>query len=98
MKTVFNQCWLGLKQPKNAEKCHCYGTFKPLFSILTRLGNFQIKGGESGDIGFFTSKYERKHVKVDWIALHSSKNDLVIHLIFRVLLQKSKKNQILEKK
>ena len=64
MKTVFNQCWLGLKQPKNAEKCHCYGTFKPLFSILTRLGNFQIKGGESGDVGFFTSKYEKTNVKV----------------------------------
>ena len=61
---IFNQCWLGLKQPKICEKCHCYGTFKPLFSILTRLGNFQIKGGESGDVGFFTSKYEKTHVKV----------------------------------
>ena len=61
---IFNQCWLGLKQPKIREKCHCYGTFKPLFSILTRLGNFQIKGGESGDVGLFTSKYEKTHVKV----------------------------------
>ena len=64
MKKVFNQCWLGLKQPKNCEKCHCYGTFKPSFSILMCLGNFQIKGGESGDVGFFTSKYEKTNVKV----------------------------------
>ena len=98
MKKVFNLCWLGLKQPKNGEKCHCYGTFKPSFSILTCLGNFQIKGGESGDIGFFTSKYERKHAKAHWIGLHSTKNALVIHLIFRVLLQKSKKKSNFEKK
>ena len=43
MKKVFNQCWLGLKQPKNGEKCHCYGTFKPLFSILTQLFDFKKK-------------------------------------------------------
>ena len=98
MKKVFNLCWLGLKQPKNGEKCHCYGTFKPPFSILTCLGNFQIKGGESGDIGCFTSKYERKHAKAHWIDLHSTKNALVIHLIFRVLLQKSKKKSNFEKK
>ena len=88
MKKVFNQCWLGLKQPKNGEKCHCYGTFKPYFSILTCLGNFQIKGGTSEDVEFLTSKYEKKHYKLPWIDLHSTKNELVIHLIFHVLLQK----------
>ena len=98
MKKVFNQGWLGLKQPKNGEKCHCYGTFKPYFSILTCLGNFQIKGGSSEDIEFLTSKYEKKHYKLPWIDLHSTKNELVIHLIFHVLLQESKKNQILKKK
>ena len=64
MKKIFNQCWLGLKQPKIGEKCHYYGTFKPSFSILMCLGNFQIKGGESRDVGFFNSKYEKTNVKV----------------------------------
>ena len=37
MKKIFNQCYLGLKQPKN-------GTFKPFFSVLTTFDIFQIKG------------------------------------------------------
>ena len=65
---------------------------------MTCLGNFQIKGVLSEDIEFFTSKYERKHIKVHWIGLHSTKNGLVIHLIFRALSQKSKKKKKFEKK
>ena len=64
---------------------------------MTCLGNFQIKGGSSEDIEFLTSKYEKKHDKLPWIDLHSTKNELVIHLIFRVFSQKSKTNQILKK-
>ena len=71
-----------------------FGNEKSIQSVLARLET----ATKCGDIGFFTSKYERKHAKAHWIGLHSTKNALVIHLIFRVLLQKSKKNQILKKK
>ena len=97
MKKVFNQCWLGLKQPKIGEKCHCYGTFKPLFSILTRLGNFQIKGGQSGDVGFFTSKYEKTHAKVDQIGLHSPGNEIYTPYFPRCV-SKTQEMQVSEEK
>jgi hypothetical protein len=32
MKKTFNQCYLGLKQPKNGEKCHFYGPFNSQYS------------------------------------------------------------------
>ena len=98
MKKTFNQCFLGLKQPKIGEKCHSYATFKPFFWILTHFGNLNMKWVSRGDIELLTSKYEKKHIKVDWIALHSPGNTLVIPLIFHVLPQKSKKMQILKKK
>ena len=40
---------------------------------------------------------KKEHYKLPWIDLHSTKNELVIHLIFHVFSQKSKKNQILKK-
>ena len=97
MKKVFNQCWLGLKQPKIGEKCHFYDTFKPFLWILTCFGNLNMKWVEQSDIELLTSKYERKHAKVDWITLHSHGNALVIPLIFHVLPQKSRETQILKK-
>ena len=42
-KKTLNQCQLVLKQPKNAEKCHFFGSFKPGFSILTQLFDFKKK-------------------------------------------------------
>ena len=43
MKKVSNQCLLALKQPKNAEKCHVFGSFKPVFNISTQLFDFKKK-------------------------------------------------------
>ena len=57
-----------------------------------------MKWVEQSDIELLTSKYERKHPKVDWIALHSRGNGLVIPLIFHVLPQKSQETQILIRK
>ena len=98
MKKIFNQCLLGLKQPKIGEKCHFYDTFKPFLWILTCFGNLNMKWVEQSDIELLTSKYERKHAKVDWITLHSHGNALVIPLIFHVLPQKSRETQTLKKK
>ena len=98
MNKIFNQCLLGLKQPKIGEKCHFYDTFKPFLWILTCFGNLNMKWVEQSDIELLTSKYERKHAKVDWITLHSHGNALVIPLIFHVLPQKSQETQILIRK
>ena len=98
MKKIFSQCYLALKQPKNAEKCHVFGSFKPVFSISTQLFDFKKKGVSRGSIQFLGSKYERKHQKVHWIDLHSTGNALVKHLFFHVFSQKISKLQILEKK
>ena len=43
MKKVSNQGLLALEQPKNAEKCHVFGSFKPLFSISTQLFDLKKK-------------------------------------------------------
>ena len=98
MKKVFNQCLLGLKQPKIGEKCHFYDTFKPFLWILTCFGNLNMKWVEQSDIELLTSKYERKHAKVDWITLHSHGNGFVIPHNFHVLPQKSQETQILIRK
>ena len=98
MKKIFSQCYLALKQPKNAEKCHVFGSFKPVFSISTQLFDLKKKGVSHGSIKFWMSKYERKHQKVHWIDLHSTGNALVKHLFFHVFSQKISKIEILEKK
>ena len=98
MKKIFSQCYLALKQPKNAEKCHVFGSFKPVFSMSTQLFDFKKKGVSRGSIQFLGSKYERKHQKVHWIDLHSTGNALVKHLFFHVFSQKISKIEILEKK
>ena len=98
MKKTYNQCYLGLKQPKIAEKCHFYGTFKPFLQILMQFSILDMKWVSHGDIDFLTSKYEEKHDKLPWIYLSSTKNALVIPLIFHVFSQKSEKKKNLNKK
>ena len=98
MKKTCNQCYLGLKQPKIAEKCHFYGTFKPFLQIWMQFSVLDMKGVSRGDIDFWTSKYEEKLDKLPWIYLSSTKNALVIPLIFHVFSQKSEKKKILKKK
>ena len=49
-----------LKTAKNWQKCHFYGTFKPLLSVLTQFGNLDIKWVSSGNIECFRSKCGRK--------------------------------------
>jgi hypothetical protein len=64
---------------------------------LTRLGIFQIKGVESGDIELIKSKCEIKHQKVHWIGVHSPGNE--IHTPhFPCFASKISKIQILEEK
>jgi hypothetical protein len=64
---------------------------------LTRLGIFQIKGVESGDIELIKSKCEKKHQKVHWIGVHSPGNE--IHTPhFPCFASKISKIQILEEK
>ena len=98
MKKVSNQCLLALKQPKNAEKCHVFGSFKPVFSISMQLFDFKKKGVSRGSIQFWGSKYERKHQKVHWIDLHSTGNALVKHLFFSRFLSKNLKDRNFGKK
>ena len=74
MKKTCNQCLLGLKQPKNAEKCHFYGTFKPILWILTQFSDLDMKWVSSEDINFLLSKYDKKHGKLPWIELSSPGN------------------------
>ena len=97
MNKIYNQCYLGLKQPKIAEKCHFYGTFKPFLQIWMQFSVLDMKGVSRGDIDFWTSKYEEKLDKLPWIYLSSTKNALVIPLIFHVFSPKSEK-KIFEKK
>ena len=97
MKKTYNQCYLGLKQPKIAEKCHFYGTFKPYLCILMQFSVLDMKWVSRGDIDFQTSKYEEKHDKLTWINLSSPGNDLVIPLNFHVFSQKSQKKKFLKK-
>ena len=92
-KKTCNQCLLGLKQPNIAEKCHFYGTFKPFLWILMRFSVLDMKWVSSEDINFLRSKYEKKHDKIPWIYLSSTKNALVIPLIFHVFSQKSQKKK-----
>ena len=87
-----------MKQPKNAEKCHVYGTFKHFLRILTQFSVLDMKWVSRGDIDFLRSKYEKKHYKLPWIDFRSPGNALVIPLIFHVLPQKSQKMQILKNK
>ena len=75
MKKTCNQCYLGLKQPKIAEKCHFYGAFKPFLWILMQFSVLDMKWVSRGDIDFWTSKYEKKHGKLPWINLTSTKNE-----------------------
>ena len=88
MKKTWSQSSLGLKQPKIAEKCHVYGTFRPFLRILMQFSVLDMKWVSCGDIELLTSKYEQKHIKVHWIDLSSPGNGLVIPLIFHVLSQK----------
>ena len=98
MKKTWSQSSLGLKQPKIAEKCHVYGTFRPFLRILMQFSVLDMKWVSCGDIELLTSKYEQKHIKVHWIDLSSPGNGLVIPLIFHVFSQKSQKKKILKKK
>jgi hypothetical protein len=67
------QCYLGLKQPKIAEKCHFYGAFKPFLRILMRFSVLDMKWVSRRDIDFLRSEYEKKHDKLPWIDLSSPK-------------------------
>ena len=64
-----------LKTAKNAEKCHFYGTFKPVLWILMQFSVLDMKWVSRGDINIWTSKYEGKHDKLPWIDLSSPKNE-----------------------
>ena len=75
MKKTCNQCLLGLKQPNIAEKCHFYGTFKPILWILTQFSVLDMKWVSSEDINFLKSKYDKKYAKLPWIELSSPGNE-----------------------
>ena len=98
MKKIFNQCLLGLKQPKICEKCHFYATFKPFFGFWHALAIWIWNGYSSEILNFWLQNMKKKHAKVHWITLHSPGNGFVIPLIFHVLPQTSQETQILKKK
>ena len=74
-----------LKTAKNCWKMPFLGTFKPSLRILTHFGNLDMKWVSSGDIEFLRSKYEKKHQKVHWIGLHSTKNFGLF--LFKILIK-----------
>ena len=53
-----------LKTAKNAEKCHFYGTFKPVLRILMQFSVLDMKWVSSEDINFLRAKYEKINDKL----------------------------------